>query len=590
MVKLLETTSPNFLCDSSPAAGKTRFGLMAAHRFMTAGSIERLVVVVHTTPLREQWGTAAHEVGIDLAYDFENRTAEIPADCHGVVVTYAQVLTDPEFHRWGCAQASTLVILDEPHHMVEAEGLQKGWGPAAKQAFENAERRLLLTGTPFRPDRQPIPWVKYENRECVADYRYTYGQAVRDGVCRNLYFPTYEGHMTWKAGFTPEVSATFAEKLTEQGESYRLRTALLTEDWVRKMLEDAHRDLLRIRRTQYPHAAGLVFAMSQAHAKVIAGWLREISGHEPVIAISEDVLAFKKIRAFIKSTDLWLIAVRMVSEGVDIPRLSVGVYLSDIVKSEPYFRQAAFRHARAIKGYDDLEAIFYVPKDLRLLEWVETIKAERPNFIEEAKQKPIWDGPFDGPDGPDGPRPGNGFVPISAVPRVDEVIINGKPYIRDDLVQAEQLIALAGLDGMKLDDVVQLLRAQREHGIGQRADVPTPHPNDDAGESITVTEQKRQRRRAVTHSSRLFAWEAQLVDDGPNKDKYWQVGQLLIIATGVDIQHASLAQITERLEILGEWFEFARESLAGPYPYLFWEERAWQWRRDHDAGGSAAGE
>ena len=52
----------------------------------------------------------------------------------------------------------TLVILDEIHHA----GDSRSWGDGVKAAFEPAVRRLMLTGTPFRSDDNPIPFVTYE--------------------------------------------------------------------------------------------------------------------------------------------------------------------------------------------------------------------------------------------------------------------------------------------------------------------------------------------------------------------------------------------------------------------------------------------
>ena len=51
----------------------------------------------------------------------------------------------------------TLVILDEVHHAGDA----LSWGEGVREAFQPAHRRLALTGTPFRSDINPIPFVTY---------------------------------------------------------------------------------------------------------------------------------------------------------------------------------------------------------------------------------------------------------------------------------------------------------------------------------------------------------------------------------------------------------------------------------------------
>ena len=77
------------------------------------------------------------------------------------------------------------MILDEVHHGGDA----LSWGEAIRDAFEPATRRLSLTGTPFRSDAHPIPFVTYAPGHdgvprSVADYTYGYAHALADHVVR----------------------------------------------------------------------------------------------------------------------------------------------------------------------------------------------------------------------------------------------------------------------------------------------------------------------------------------------------------------------------------------------------------------------
>ena len=100
----------------------------------------------------------------------------------------------PAVHRRRCAERPTLLIADEPHHMGE----DATWGRTTVGAFERARFRLLLSGTPFRSDNSPIPWVDYdEDGVSRADYGYGYTDALVDGVCRPVTFHTYGGDMEW---------------------------------------------------------------------------------------------------------------------------------------------------------------------------------------------------------------------------------------------------------------------------------------------------------------------------------------------------------------------------------------------------------
>ena len=170
-----------FLASATPAAGKTTFGLHVAHRMLSEGRVSRVAVVAPTTHICRQWALDAARYGIQLEPNRPNSAGPEPRDRHGVAVTYATVAAGSEVHRRRCAERPTLLIADEPHHMGE----DATWGRSTIDAFARARFRLLLSGTPFRSDNSPIPWVSYDDEGVSrADYDYGYTQALVDGVCR----------------------------------------------------------------------------------------------------------------------------------------------------------------------------------------------------------------------------------------------------------------------------------------------------------------------------------------------------------------------------------------------------------------------
>ena len=148
----------SFLASATPAAGKTTFGLHVAHRMLSEGRVARVCIVAPTTHIARQWAADAARYGLDLEPNRPNSAGPEPRDRHGVAVTYQTLAAGPKLHRRRCEEAPTLLIADEPHHM----GDQAAWGRAAQAAFEGARFRLLLSGTPFRSDNTPIPWITYD--------------------------------------------------------------------------------------------------------------------------------------------------------------------------------------------------------------------------------------------------------------------------------------------------------------------------------------------------------------------------------------------------------------------------------------------
>jgi superfamily II DNA or RNA helicase len=283
-------------------------------------------------------------------------------------------------HRRRCAGLPTLLIADEPHHMGELAS----WGRSTQTAFERARFRLLLSGTPFRSDNTPIPWVSYDDDGVSsADYAYGYTEALIDGVCRPVTFHTYDGDMEWvsdgrrrRADFTVALPAAEAAR--------RLRTALDPEgDWVGHVLADAHRELIDLRAAQHPDAGGLVMAADKEHAEKLADRLARIAGERPDIVTSDAPDASARIQRFAAGTGTWMVSVLMVSEGVDVPRLRVGVYATS-ARTELFFRQVVGRFIRRTPpaagggGRDPIQmSHLFLPSDPSLKRLASQIEEER---------------------------------------------------------------------------------------------------------------------------------------------------------------------------------------------------------------------
>jgi superfamily II DNA or RNA helicase len=371
-----------FLCVATPGSGKTKFALMGTHRFFRMGLMDRVVVVTPTDYLKRQWAAEAAEfAGIDLDPDFANAYQAETSDFHGVAVTYSLIGLDKAgVHKHNTINKRTLVILDEVHHA----GDNKTWGTALIESFKDAEFIICLSGTAFRTDDCEIPFVTYKDRVSVSDYEYTYERAIKDNVCRSVYFSIHDGKMKWAVD-KAEFEHTFKDFLTPDQVSKRLRTALdAGGNWVRDVLRAADDKLKEIRNT-HADAGAMVFASSQQHAKEIKSVLERITGSKIDVVISEDDKGREKIERFARTNDRWIISVKMISEGVDIPRLRVGVYMTNI-KTEMFFRQSVGRFVRVLKGLKFQDAFMFIPGDREIIGLAETIQEERNHVLDQAEK------------------------------------------------------------------------------------------------------------------------------------------------------------------------------------------------------------
>jgi len=369
--RLAATGAPDFLAMATPGAGKTTFALCAAVHDLAAHPGRRLVVVAPTSHLKLQWADAAAGFGLHLEPRWTPSGGRLPADVHGIVTTYQQVAASPDALR--PVAAESLAVLDEIHHA----GDDRAWGDAVRRAFEPAFRRLALSGTPFRSDTRAIPFVRYVGEEAVPDFEYGYADALADGrVVRPVYFPRINGFMEWIAPDGAAQAAAFDDPLDRARAAQRLRTALSLEgEWLPAVLAQANERLVALRRQQ-PDAGGLVVATDQDHAQGIADLLRYRCGVRAAVAVSDDPRSSSRIARFSASSDPWIVAVRMVSEGVDIPRLRVGVYATTTT-TELFFRQAVGRFVRWTRGVPRQKAYLFIPDDLRLRTWATQIADAR---------------------------------------------------------------------------------------------------------------------------------------------------------------------------------------------------------------------
>jgi superfamily II DNA or RNA helicase len=370
---------PDFLAVATPGAGKTTFALTAARQALAAHPGRRLVVVAPTQHLKGQWAGAAERFGLHL--DPAWITGEpLPPQVHGIVVTYQQVAQGAEAVRQVARDG--FAVLDEVHHA----GDDRAWGDGVRTALEVAAVRLSLSGTPFRSDSLAIPFVKYDAAgEAEPDIEYGYGPALADRtVVRPVHFPRLGGDMEWIGPDGSAQSASFDDALDGRLAAQRLRTALdVGGAWLPDALTRAHAQLMEI-RASHTDAGGLVIAMDREHARGIAGIMRRVLGVDAVVATSDDPAAGARIDEFAGGRRPWLVAVRMVSEGVDIPRLRVGVFATTTT-TELFFRQAVGRIVRYVPGRTGRQPSYmFMPDDPRLRAHAMGIAEERRHFLKKA--------------------------------------------------------------------------------------------------------------------------------------------------------------------------------------------------------------
>jgi superfamily II DNA or RNA helicase len=392
-VALARAGADRALIFACPGSGKTFGGLLIANElFRKLKKTKHLIVITSSLAIKSQWIKRAATLGIELrevtsAADLLQR--ELPLGVHGFIMHYAQVVNMKRSLRVFCEEHLPIVVLDEVHHTA-GSGVDKdgnAWGIAVEYACQHASFKICTTGTPFREGNNPIAFVTYNDAgEATANVRYSYEQAIVDGVCRPIEFVFYDGYVEWRTKSGKHTGADFSAQLSKAKSSERLNAALrLAEDgqFPLRMLEAAHEKLLEVRSGSGVDATAgaLAVAMDIPHAEAIADALEGIVGRRPIIVHSKLDDAQDLINEFRTSDEPWIVGISMLSEGVDIPRLRVGVYASHI-RTALYFHQFCGRLMRVQESRRERSFVF-LPRDPEIEAIAIEIEKERYHALGE---------------------------------------------------------------------------------------------------------------------------------------------------------------------------------------------------------------
>ena len=549
-----EQNPRDFLASATPGAGKTTFALRLAAMLRGNNTVSQIVVVAPTEHLKVQWADAAARAGIRLNPRYTNgHGLAYGRHYHGVVVTYAQVGMKPVLHRLLTEHADTLVILDEVHHGGDA----LSWGEAIREAYGTAKRRLSLTGTPFRSDDAQIPFVQYApqgdgSRVSLTDYDYGYGRALADGIVRPVIFMVYAGKMRWQTSAGEEMEARLGEGNTKDVTSQAWRTALdPMGDWIAKVLRAADRRLTEV-RTHIPDAGGLVIATDHAAAKAYAAMLQQISGEEVALILSDDAGSSERIDAFSAGDSRWMVAVRMVSEGVDVPRLAVGVYATSSA-TPLFFAQAIGRFVRS-RRRGEVASVF-IPNVPSLMELAATLEKERNHVLEgPLSAEEMWDAEAaemaaaEREESASSELIDDGFVyeALESDAHFDRAVFDGAEFGGYAEVDSEEELEFLGFPGLLDPQEVRTLLQQRQARQARQS-----------ATRLGVQEHAPERAQAPEALHRTLGEQRKLlsslvgmyarVSGEPHKDVH---NELRRVCGGPAVAQASVTQIQKRIELL----------------------------------------
>jgi len=377
-----------------PGAGKTAMtvSVVRDETFLTACDVT--VVVVPSRALKRQWKKAFRAHGIGAKDDIDNSALESRAaydeelmfdpEKPVQIFTYSQVTSNPDIFRVLCKRHQVLVVFDEVHHADD----DAKFGKALIHAFEGAVFKLSLSGTPFNTKGGRLAFcdiVKTTDDDgrdlnrTVVDFEYAYGEALKaTGEDDDPYVVRPAQFIKWKSSATVSYASATGE-IEERVVSGRIKSEQLSPlvdirgEAAQKMVLDGLRRLDGMRQT-HANAGLLITAMDRDQCELIVEFLQK-KGVRDVTSIMYDTPNVSdEIERWAKSNERVLVAIKMISEGVDIKRLRVGVYLSNVL-TQMFFTQFVGRFVRYDGSLDAGQfASIYIPEHVTLIRFAEEIE------------------------------------------------------------------------------------------------------------------------------------------------------------------------------------------------------------------------
>jgi len=359
----------HFLCVATPGAGKTT---MASALAATLFERDRIDIVICFSP--------SVSVSSDFRKELENTTGfafDGLLGSKGRCLTYHAMLSASESFWALFRKFRVFAIFDEIHHCAgdnEIEG--NAWGNQIITKIQDLARHTLaLSGTPWRSDGCPVTLLSYaEDGSIHVDYEYGLARAIAEGVCKSPVITLIDNTSIFFKSQNSQTKHSSIKALMEN-ESVRYYDILDSRDIIHHTLSLAQRKLKTLRCTHH-RAGGLVICATIAHAYKVQSILSRITGEKAEVVTSISDNAHSTISQFRNGSTAWIISVGMISEGTNIPRLSVCVHLSRI-RTELYFRQVLGRILR-YDGAGIRNGFLYVPADEAMEQHANTLMSELP--------------------------------------------------------------------------------------------------------------------------------------------------------------------------------------------------------------------
>lgn len=516
-------------------AGKSPMAAWLAKTLLDEYDVEHVLVLVPWVSIqgdvdKGMLGAFGETMGLDARdrfFTYGRRQVRQPRPKMDATITLYQEVCCQEaietLKMWKAEGFTFALICDEIHHTNE---INSTWGAYVEQIQALASYSIFMSGTYFRSDRKPISCIPLDaSGDPIKDYRFTYTNGVKENVVRAVTTRDVDA----KIVLYDRIRDRKYERMLSEIENRELSEAKKqvldpNGECIRHMIETVHSALMQT-RSKFPDAACLFVcrpggseevtregggqAIEDRNVHKIANQIQAITRETPTVVTHHDRDAVGKIAQFRRGMDPYLVAINMVSEGCDIPRLRA-VAFCRYTKSEMLFRQVVGRALRLHQPEDGTAAQIYIPAFPELIKFAEDLYKEAQEGIRDRRCKECGGWPCECPCSECGQYPCEcqqvlfptnelKLIGIDATPQLDGGHVGAdkvtEHYVRYAITITQENDALRHSNHTQLGFAFQRFMELHQQGLQQTTQAPR--------QINPAVERELMRRRINRHVKRL---------------------------------------------------------------------------------------
>lgn len=422
-------------------SGKTQFSIKCVKDDFDAKMTRAALFFAPTTAIKNGFVDEAAAMGLCIDPEWNpNKMRSLRDGFHGAAFTYAGAKDIGLSLRDFLKAVPTTSVFDEWHHFED--DVSSGWLSSINMVLALSTRRIKMSGTMFRTVGA-IHGVAVDSKGyAIADDDFQYRYGVAADINRGIEFPFYDGKTEFEKDDGSRYEYKFSDPKSEAMANKMLFASLTAGDFLPHMLNAANNKITQLRR-QRPNGiptlggkkfmdAGLVVCIDIKHAERVCKILHSMN-EDPLLVHSDEKGSHDAIRLFKKSDRRWIVSVGMVTEGVNLPRITVGVWAANIT-APMCVLQGIGRAVRRIGPLDDI-GYWYFPKDVRFEKIAHA-------FMDDHKFAMKEKGTGEAPK-PGEPKPKDKVV--SSQGSLSDVVFDGRQIEANEYMLCEKYVSLTNL-------------------------------------------------------------------------------------------------------------------------------------------------